>query len=70
MSEVKTLGYFINGKSGKSKAKQFYEIPDPNTGEIIAKAPFCTKDEVNLAVEAEPRFCSVSKGSWKIIWMT
>jgi malonate-semialdehyde dehydrogenase (acetylating)/methylmalonate-semialdehyde dehydrogenase len=52
MSEVKTLGYFINGKSGKSKAKQFYEIPDPNTGEIIAKAPFCTKDEVNLAVEA------------------
>ena len=52
MSEVKTLGYFINGKKGKSKAKQFYEIPDPNTGEIIAKAPFCTKDEVNMAVEA------------------
>ncbi len=52
MSKVKTLGYFINGKSGTSKAKQFYEIPDPNTGEIIAKAPFCTKDEVNMAVEA------------------
>jgi malonate-semialdehyde dehydrogenase (acetylating)/methylmalonate-semialdehyde dehydrogenase len=52
MSDVKTLGYFINGKSGKSKAKQYYEIPDPNTGEIIAKAPFCTKDEVNMAVEA------------------
>jgi len=52
MSEVKTLGYFINGKSGISKAKQFYEIPDPNTGEIIAKAPFCTIDEVNMAVEA------------------
>jgi len=52
MSDVKTLGYFINGKMAKSKAKQFYEIPDPNTGEIIAKAPFCTKDEVNMAVEA------------------
>ncbi len=52
MSEVKTLGFFINGKMAKSKAKQFYEIPDPNTGEIIAKAPFCTKDEVNMAVEA------------------
>ncbi len=52
MSEVKTLGFFINGKMAKSKAKQFYEIPDPNNGEIIAKAPFCTKDEVNMAVEA------------------
>ncbi len=52
MSEVKTLGYFINGKSIKSKSKKFYDITDPNTGEIIAKAPCCTKEEVNLAVEA------------------
>jgi len=52
MSNVKKLGYFINGKSEESKTEKFYEIYDPNTGEIIAKAPNCTKDEVNLAVEA------------------
>ena len=52
MSEVKTLGFFVNGKSKKSKTKKFYDIMDPNTGEIIAKAPCCTKEEVNLAVEA------------------
>jgi len=52
MSEVKTLGYFINGKSEQSKTEKFYDISDPNTGEIFAKAPCCTKDEVNLAVEA------------------
>ena len=52
MSEVKKLGYFVNGKSEQSKTKKFYEIPDPNTGEIIGMAPCCTKDEVNLAVEA------------------
>ena len=52
MSKVKTLGFFINGKSEKSTSKKYYEISDPNTGEIIAKAPFCTKDEVNRAVKA------------------
>lgn len=52
MSDVKTLGYFINGKSEQSKTEKYYDISDPNTGEIIAKAPCCTKEEVNLAVRA------------------
>ena len=52
MSDVQTLGYFVNGKSVQSKTKKYYDISDPNTGEIIAKAPNCTKDEVNFAVEA------------------
>ncbi len=43
MSKVKTLGFFINGKSEKSTSKKYYEISDPNTGEIIAKAPFVPK---------------------------
>lgn len=52
MSEVKKLGYFVNGKSEQSKTEKYYDISDPNTGEIIAKAPCCTKEEVNLAVGA------------------
>ena len=52
MSEVKKLGYFVNGKSEQSKTEKYYDISDPNTGEIFAKAPCCTKDEVNQAVES------------------
>jgi malonate-semialdehyde dehydrogenase (acetylating)/methylmalonate-semialdehyde dehydrogenase len=52
MSDVKKLGYFVNGKSRKSKTKQYYDIYDPNLGEVIAQAPRCTQDEVNSAVEA------------------
>lgn len=52
MSEPKTLGYFINGKSERSVTEKYYDITDPNTGEVIAKSPCCTKDEVNRAVEA------------------
>ena len=52
MSKVKTLGFFINGKSEKSTTKKYYDIMDPNIGEVIAKAPCCTEKEVNYAVEA------------------
>ncbi|MGD8458077.1 MAG: CoA-acylating methylmalonate-semialdehyde dehydrogenase [Anaerolineales bacterium] len=52
MSEVKTLGYFVDGKSRQSKTKKFYDIFDPNIGEVIANAPCCTEDEVNSAVAA------------------
>jgi len=52
MSEPKTLGYFISGKSVKSTTEQYYDIFDPNTGEVIGLAPRCTKEEVNNAVEA------------------
>jgi len=52
MSIPKKLGYFVNGKSELSATEKYYDIMDPNTGEIIANAPCCTKDEVNRAVEA------------------
>ncbi len=52
MSDVKELGYFINGKNTKSKTEKYFEIFDPNTGDVIAKAPCCTKEEVDNAVTA------------------
>ena len=52
MSEAKKLRYFIDGKSGLSNTQKYYDIMDPSTGEVIANAPCCTEDEVNLAVEA------------------
>jgi malonate-semialdehyde dehydrogenase (acetylating)/methylmalonate-semialdehyde dehydrogenase len=55
MSEIKQLGYFVNGKKLVSKTDQYYDIFDPNLGSVIARAPRCTEEEVNAAVEAAAR---------------
>jgi len=52
MSTPKKLGYFLNGKFEESTTEKYYDIMDPNTGEVIGKAPNCTEDEVNKAVAA------------------
>jgi len=52
MSEAKKLGYFVNGKNSPSKSEIFYDIYDPSTGSVIAQAPCCTREEINIAVEA------------------
>jgi malonate-semialdehyde dehydrogenase (acetylating)/methylmalonate-semialdehyde dehydrogenase len=52
MSKSKKLGYFLNGKMTQSSTDQYYDIFDPNTGEVIALAPRCTKEEVDGAVAA------------------
>ena len=49
---VKTLGYFVNGKSVQSKTEKFYDIMDPSVGQVIARAPNCTQDEVDSAIES------------------
>jgi len=50
--KVKTLGYFVNGKSVQSKTEKFYDIMDPSVGKVIARAPNCTQDEVDSAIES------------------
>lgn len=52
MKEIKRLGYYINGGYKESKTDKYTEAYDPSTGEVIAKVPRCTPDEVNEAVQA------------------
>ena len=52
VSQVETLNYFVNGRARRSATEKYYDLADPNTGEVMAKAPCCTKDEVNSAVDA------------------
>lgn len=47
---VKTLKYFAGGKWLDSSAEKYMDVFNPSTGEVIAKTPCCTKDEVNYAV--------------------
>ncbi len=52
MSEVKKLGYYVNGQFKESKTEKYTDAYDPSTGEVIAKVPCCLPEEVEEAVQA------------------
>jgi len=52
MSEPKVLKPFINGQFVASKTQVYSDAYNPSTGEVIAKVPCCTKDEVEAAIAA------------------
>ena len=50
-SETKMLKFFVNGQALLSQAREHFDIFDPSTGRLIAQAPQCTEDEINLAIQ-------------------
>ena len=50
MGEVKKVCYYVNGKFNESGTDQYRDAFDPSTGEVIAKVPCCTREEVEEAV--------------------
>lgn len=55
---------YINGKYVNSKLDEWIDVENPATGEIIAKVPKASDDEINLAVEsAYEAFKTFSKTS-------
>jgi len=52
MTKTTTLRPFINGNYVDSKSEKYMDIYDPSTGEIIARTPCCTKDEVEQVIAA------------------
>ncbi|MGI5898731.1 MAG: CoA-acylating methylmalonate-semialdehyde dehydrogenase [Christensenellales bacterium] len=49
---MKKLKYFAGGKWLESKTDRYMDVHNPNTGEVIAQAPCCTKEEVEGAIKA------------------
>jgi len=49
---VEILKNYINGKWVESKSTELLDVDNPATGEVIAKVPMSTKEEVNEAVRA------------------
>ena len=47
---METIKYFVGGEYRESKTTKFNDIYNPSTGEVIAKAPCCTKEEVEEAI--------------------
>ncbi len=46
------LPHFINGQWVESTAGEWLDVPNPATGEVLARVPLAGADEVNKAVEA------------------
>jgi malonate-semialdehyde dehydrogenase (acetylating)/methylmalonate-semialdehyde dehydrogenase len=47
---MKKLKLFINGQFVESKTDTYNDAYNPSTGEVIAKVPCCTKEEVEQAI--------------------
>jgi malonate-semialdehyde dehydrogenase (acetylating) / methylmalonate-semialdehyde dehydrogenase len=54
-TEVKTLGYMVDGEWRESKSDTWVDITNSNTGEVIARTPMCTQEEVTEAIESANR---------------
>ncbi|MBO7407534.1 MAG: CoA-acylating methylmalonate-semialdehyde dehydrogenase [Clostridia bacterium] len=52
---MEKLNLFIDNRYVESAAAEYYDVYNPSTGEIIARAPKCTQDEALKAVEAAYR---------------
>lgn len=50
-----TVKMFIDGKFVDSKTKDWIELHDPATNEVVTRVPKCTQDEMNAAVESSKR---------------
>ena len=60
MSEIKNLKYFAGGQWLDTTSGSYMDIYDPSTGEVQARAPRCTKDEVSYAIECAKK----AFGTW------
>lgn len=52
MSEVMKLKFLAGGEWRESKTNKYMDVFNPSTGEVLAKAPCCTEEEVNLAIKS------------------
>jgi len=52
MPEIQRLQYFVDGQWLESSTSKYMDVFDPSTGEVIAQAPCCTRDEVESAIAA------------------
>lgn len=47
---MEKLKYFVGGQFKESETTKYYDLYNPSTGEVVAQAPACTKNEVEEAI--------------------
>ncbi len=55
MKEKVILKYFSGGEWKESSAKKYMDVFDPSTGGVIARAPCCTRQEVESTIKSAAR---------------
>ena len=50
MAQHTTIHHFIGGKPYPSKSTEWRDVTNPATQEVVARVPFATREEVELAV--------------------
>ena len=48
------MGYCVNGEWKESKSEKYMDVTDSSTGEVIARVPCCTADEVEEYIGHAP----------------
>jgi malonate-semialdehyde dehydrogenase (acetylating)/methylmalonate-semialdehyde dehydrogenase len=52
---------FLDGKAVQSTSKEFFDIHNPATGDVIARTPLCTQSEMEAAADS----CAEAFKSWR-----
>jgi malonate-semialdehyde dehydrogenase (acetylating)/methylmalonate-semialdehyde dehydrogenase len=50
--EINTLKFFANGQGNLSQSGKYFDVWNPSTGQLIARAPQCTPGEVEQAIQS------------------
>ncbi|MCP3721081.1 CoA-acylating methylmalonate-semialdehyde dehydrogenase [Paraburkholderia sp. CNPSo 3281] len=52
MTAIQTVKLLINGEFVESQTKEWRDVVNPATQEVLARVPFATEDEINAAIES------------------
>lgn len=61
LAAVETIKMLVNGQFVESKGTKFYDVHNPATGELIARTPQCTQEEMTAAVKN----CAEAQKKWR-----
>merc|ERR1719401_2092115 len=61
-TEAPIVPMLIDGKKVQSKGTTFYDVHNPATGELIARTPQCTPEELKQAADS----CSEAFKAWRL----
>jgi len=50
--DIHRLRFFVQGEGRDSRTSEYFDVWDPSTGQLIAQAPQCTPEEVELAIQS------------------
>ncbi|EEA00307.1 methylmalonate-semialdehyde dehydrogenase [Burkholderia sp. H160] len=52
MTAIQTVKLLINGEFVESQTREWRDVVNPATQEVLARVPFATEDEINAAIES------------------